>query len=292
MAGIIEYYLEKLCIELLEKQGYSYLLPEAQGSERENLSDVVLRGRLRNAIDKLNLDIPEDAKDQAFREVVNLPSQSLIENNETFHQMLTDDGVGVEYQKNGETVGGKVSLIDFENPLNNDLLVCNQFTVRENNITKRPDIVLFVNGLPLVVIELKNPADEKATIEKAYTQLQNYKEAIPSLFNYNGVLVISDGFDAKMGSLSAKKTRFMEWRTNDGIEEDKSIVPQIETLIKGMLRPDVLLDLIKQFTVFEKTRVEDPQTRLTNIETIKKNSRISSILCCQKSSGINQRCKS
>ena len=183
--------------------------------------------------------------------------------------MLTD-GVGVEYQKKGNTVGDRVYLLDFENPQSNSLFVCNQFTVSENNVTKRPDVVLFVNGLPLVVIELKNPTDRKAMVSKAFTQLQNYKKAIPSLFHYNGVLVASDGLDAKVGSLTAGWTRFMHWKTVDGIKEDKRTIPQMETLIKGMLRPDVLLDLIKQFVVFEKTTKEDPQTRITSIETVKK----------------------
>ncbi len=173
-------------------------------------------------------------------------------------------------KKNGDTVGDKVWLIDFENPLNNDLLACNQFTVIENGKTKRPDVVLLVNGLPLVVMELKNPADENATVQKAFTQLQNYKKAISSLFYYNGVLVASDGLDAKMGSLTAGWSRFMAWKTVDGAKEDKSTVPQIETLINGMLRPDVLLDLVKQFTVFEKTKKEDSETGLTSVETVKK----------------------
>jgi type I restriction enzyme R subunit len=269
MTKIFESDIEKFTIELLEKQGYVYLSPEEQETERPNLSDVVLRGRLKSAIDKLNPNIPEDAREQALREVLNLPSQNLIENNEAFHQMLTD-GVGVEYQKNGDTVGDKVWLIDFENPLNNDLLVCNQFTVVENEKTKRPDVILLVNGLPLAVIELKNPADENATVQKAFTQLQNYKKAISSLFYYNGVLVASDGLDAKMGSLTAGWSRFMAWKTVDGAKEDKSTVPQIETLINGMLRPDVLLDLVKQFTVFEKTKKEDSETGLTSVETVKK----------------------
>ena len=269
MTKIYESDIENFAIELLQKQGYSYLSPEEQESERENLFEVVLRGRLKSAIDTLNPDIPEDAKGQAFREVLNLPSQNLIENNEVFHQMLTD-GVSVEYQKGGETVGNTVKLIDFENPLRNDLLVCNQFTVTENEKTKRPDIVLLVNGLPLVVIELKNPADENATVQKACTQLQNYKKAIPSLFQYNGVLVASDGLDAKMGSLTAGWSRFMAWKTVDGIKEDSATTPQIETIIKGMLRPDVLLDLVRGFTVFEKHKKEDSQTGLTSVETVKK----------------------
>ncbi len=269
MTKIYESDIENFCIELLEKQGYTYLSPEEQEIERADLADVVLRGRLKSAIDKLNPSIPEDAKEQALREILNLPNQNLIENNEAFHQMLTD-GVGVEYQKNGDTVGDKVWLIDFKTPLNNDLLVCNQFTVTENNITKRPDIVLLVNGLPLVVLELKNPTDENATVQKAFTQLQNYKNAIPSLFYYNGILVASDGLDAKMGSLTAGWTRFMGWKTVDGEREDSNTTPQIETLTNGMLAPHILLDLIKQFTVFEKTKREDAESGLTSIETVKK----------------------
>ncbi len=269
MTKIYESDIEHFAIELLQKQGYAYLSPEEQESERESLSEIVLRGRLKAVIDKFNPGIPEDARQQALREVLNLPSQNLIENNEAFHQMLTD-GVGVEYQKNGDTVGGKVWLIDFETPLNNDILVCNQFTVIENNVTKRPDIVILINGLPLAVIELKNPTDENATVRKAFNQLQNYKNAISSLFYYNGVLVASDGLDAKMGSLTAGWEWFMSWKTVDGIREDKTTTPQIETLIKGMLRPDVLLDFIKHFTVFEKTRREDSETGLTSVATIKK----------------------
>jgi len=269
MNRIFESDVEKMTIELLEQQGYVYLSSEEQEAERGGLSEVVFRNRLKTAIDKLNPNIPENAKEQALREVLNLSSQSLIENNEVFHRMLID-GVRVEYQKNGDTAGDIVWLIDFENPLNNNFLVCNQFTVVENNVTRRPDVVILVNGLPLAVIELKNPADENATVKKAFTQLQNYKKAISSLFYYNGILVASDGLDAKMGSLTADWSRFIAWKTVDGIKEEKSTTPQIETLINGMLRPDILLDLIKQFTVFEKNKKEDPKTKLTSIETVKK----------------------
>ncbi len=269
MTKIYESDIENFAIELLEQQGYVYLAPEDQEEERGGLSEVILRGRLKAAIDKLNPNIPEDARDQALREVLSLPSQNLIENNEIFHRMLTD-GIGVEYQKGGDTRGDRVWLIDFANPLSNDLVVANQFTVVENDINKRPDIVLLVNGLPLVVIELKNPADENATVKKAFTQLQNYKDAIPNLFFYNGVLVASDGLDAKAGSLTAGWSRFMAWKTVDGIREDKSSTPQMETIIKGMLRPDILLDLIKQFTVFEKAKKVDADTGLIKIVTSKK----------------------
>ena len=277
MTKLYESDVEKLAIEMLEKQGYVYLSPEKQEAERQNLSDVVLRARLKAAIDSLNPTIPGNVREQALRQVVALSGQNPIENNEAFYQMLIE-GVAEEYQKNGETVGAKVRLMDFHNPPNNNLVVCNQFTVTENNpafghgtgITKRPDVVLFINGLPLVVVELKNPTDENATVQKAFAQLQTYKQVIPSLFCYNGILVASDGFDARAGSLTSGWTRFMAWKTVDGKKEDSSTTPQIETLIRGMLRPDVLLDLIRHFTVFEKTKKEDVSSGLITIETVKK----------------------
>ena len=277
MTPLYESDVEKLAIEMLEKQGYVYLSPEKQEAERQNLSDVVLRAHLKAAIDSLNPTIPGNVREQALRQVVALSGQNLIESNEAFYQMLIE-GVAEEYQKNGETVGAKVRLMDFHNPPNNNLVVCNQFTVTENNpafghgtgITKRPDVVLFINGLPLVVVELKNPTDENATVQKAFAQLQTYKQVIPSLFCYNGILVASDGFDARAGSLTSGWSRFMAWKTVDGKKEDSSTTPQIETLIRGMLRPDVLLDLVRHFTVFEKTKKEDISSGLITIETVKK----------------------
>ncbi len=257
MLSLYESEVEEWVVELLQEQGYTYLSPEEQKRERGDFSEVVFRERLRDAVIRLNPDIPESELEYALREVLGLSSQSMVENNAIFHEYLIE-GVPVEYQKESNTVGGKVMLVDFENPLNNDLIVCNQYTVIDNSSKTeiRPDVVLLINGLPLVVIELKNPTDKKATIERAYTQLDNYKEAAPSLFYYNGVLVASDGLDARAGSLTAGMDRFMAWKTVDGVREDKSTTPQVETLIKGMLRPDVLLDLIRQFTVFEKLRTD------------------------------------
>ena len=269
MNKITEDEVEQVAIELLEEQGYFYLAPEEWEVELGDLSNVLLRDRLKAAIDKLNPTIPQEAKEQALRVVSNLPSQNLVENNEAFHRMLTD-GIDVEYMSDDGVKGDKVWLINFKEPTENDLVVCNQFTVIQNNTNKRPDLVLFVNGLPLVVIELKNPADENATVKKAYTQLQNYKNAITNLFYYNGILVASDGLDAKVGSLTAGWSRFMVWKTSDGAKEDKITIPQMQTVIQGMLRPDVLLDLIKQFTVFEKTKKADTKTGFTTIETAKK----------------------
>ena len=271
---ITEDAVEQMTVEILEAQGYSYvygpsITPDGECPERDHFSDVVLKGRLKTAIDKLNPKVKSEAREQALRQVVNLPSQNLVENNEVFHRMLTD-GVEVEYLGDHGVQGDKVWLFDFNDLSRNEFVVCNQFTVIQNNINKRPDVVLFVNGIPLVVIELKNPADENATVKKAFTQIQNYKKAIANLFYYNEILVASDGFDAKSGTLTSDWSRFMAWKTVDGIKEDKATVPQIETLIKGMLRPDVLLDLIKQFIVFEKSKKEDSKTGLIRIETVKK----------------------
>jgi len=269
MTPIFESDIEQFVIELLQGQGFDYLSPEQQEAERQDLNEVVLLNRLKNAIDTLNPTIPDEAKEQALRQALNLPSQNLLDNNEAFHRMLTN-GIEVEYLVDGNIRGDNVWLIDFDEIRNNEFLVCNQFTVIENNVNKRPDVVIFINGLPLVVIELKNPADENATVAKAFTQLQNYKDAIPSLFFYNGILVASDGFDAKAGTISSDFSRFAAWKSVDGIREDKTTTPQIETMIKGMIRKDVLLDLLKQFIVFEKSKKQDQKTGLSSVITVKK----------------------
>lgn len=269
MSKLYESSIEQFVIELLQNQGYLYLSPEEQENERENLSEVILRGRLKEAIERINPNKPEAVKEQALKNVLNLPSQNLIENNEAFHKMLVD-GIRGEFLSEDGIRGDEIRLIDFENFENNEFLVCNQFTVKEGENTKRPDVVLFVNGLPLVIIELKNPADENATVQKAFTQLQNYKDAIPSLFFYNAILIASDGMDAKAGSLTSLWQRFLSWKTADGEKEDKATIPQLETLAKGMLNKEVLLDLIRNFTVFEKTKREDPKTGQTFIDTVKK----------------------
>jgi type I restriction enzyme R subunit len=272
MTRIFESTIEEFVIELLRQQGWKYLAPEEQELERSNLSEVVLKDRLKRAIATINPELSEEAREQALRQVLNLPSQNLIDNNEAFHRMLTE-GIEIEIMGEEGIKGDKVWLIDFAHPDNNEFVVCNQFTVIENNINKRPsrpDVVLFVNGLPLVVIELKNPTDENATVQKAFTQLQNYKNAIPSLFHYNAVLVASDGLDAKAGTISSDLSRFLAWKSIDGFKEDKTTVPQIETLIKGMLTRSVLLDLIRHFIVFEKSKKEDPETGLASVVTIKK----------------------
>lgn len=269
MTKIFESTIEEFVIELLQSEDWLYLPPEGQESERADLGEVVLKNRLKRAIDDLNPGISEEARGQALRQVVNLPSQNLMDNNEAFHRMLTE-GIEVEVMSEDGIKGDKVQLVDFKNAGNNEFLVCNQFTAIENNITKRPDVVLFINGLPVIVIELKNPTDENATVQKAFTQLSNYKNAIPSLFAYNAALVASDGLDARAGTISSDLSRFLSWKSVDGIKEDSKTTPQIETLIRGMLSKKVILDLICHFIVFEKGKKEDLKTGLSSVVTIKK----------------------
>jgi type I restriction enzyme, R subunit len=269
MTKITESKVEDMVIEMLEMVGYTYLSPEEQEVERESLSDTVLANRLRSAVDQINPDASISAREQAVKDVLNLPSQNLLENNEAFHRMLTE-GVEVEEMGDDGLKGGKVWLVDFDNPENNEFLVSNQFTVTSDDKKKRPDVILIVNGLPLVVIELKNPVDENATVKKAFTQLQNYKTTIPQLFFYNALLVASDGLDAKAGSLTANWSRFMQWKSRDGQKDDSVTCPQIETMVNGLLNKEALLDVVKQFTVFEKSKKEDTETGLVTIETVKK----------------------
>ena len=287
MTKITENTIETFCIELLEKQGYEYIYapdiaPDKVNGEaregalgysdktlRSDFDDVLLSSRLSDAVDRINPTISLEARQEAIKEISRIHSPELLSNNERFHRLLTE-GVKVSYQKDGNQRGDLVWLVDFANPENNDFVVANQLTVIENGVNKRPDVVLFVNGLPLVVIELKNAADENATIKSAFKQLQTYKQAIPSLFTYNGLMIISDGLEAKAGALSAGLSRFMSWKTADGKEEASRLVSQLETLIKGMLAKETLLDLIRHFIVFEKSKTEDPKTGVVTIETVKK----------------------
>jgi len=269
-----ESQLENNIIQLLQSQGYTHIYgptiaPDITTIERNSFEEVILKQRLINAVNKLNPNIPEEAKQQAIKQIINIHSIDQTANNESFHNYITN-GIEVEYLKDGYLKGTRVILIDYEHPENNEWLCINQYVIQYNNLIKRPDIILFVNGLPLVGIELKNPEDENATLESAYHQFQTYKNYIPLLYDYNSLLVISDGVDAKYGSLTAPITRFMTWKTKDGIQEDPITEPQINTLVKGLLNHATLLEIIKDFTVFEKEKKYDDETGLTRIETVKK----------------------
>lgn len=265
--------IEKLAIALLEHQGYTYingvqLAPDAGDMERTSFEEVVLKQRLENAVRRINPMIPIDAQQDAVKQILRIASPDVLSNNESFHRLLTE-GIPVTKRKDGQERGDRVFLIDFENPLHNEFLLVNQFTIVENGVNKRPDIILFVNGLPLVVIELKNATDDKTTIQSAFRQIETYKAMISSLFTFNAFSVISDGLEAKAGTISAGLSRFMAWKTTDGISEASKQISELETLIKGMLQPTVLLDLVRHFVVFEKFRKEDADGIVT-VQTVKK----------------------
>ncbi len=200
----------------------------------------------------LILKFPRKRRSRLCKSCSACPAADLLECNEQFHQLLTE-GIPIECTKDGERIGEHLYLIDFKNPLQNDLALCQQYRFIEANHTKRLDLLLFVNGLPLVVFELKNPTSSPSTLDSAYQQLQNYKAAIPVLFQYNALLIISDGLNARAGSLSAPNSRLMAWKCIDG-QKPASDTAQLATLIQGMLQPTVLLDLIYYFTLFDPKR--------------------------------------
>jgi type I site-specific restriction-modification system R (restriction) subunit/very-short-patch-repair endonuclease len=312
MTRITENTIESFTIELLNKLGYEYIyapdiapefpsfggVSEGRGGkfpssgemsedrggtdQRETYEQVLLLRRLQQAVKHINPSIPADAQAEAIKEIQRIVSPELLVNNETFHRLLTE-GIPVSKRVGGDDRGDRVWLIDFKNPQNNNFVVANQFTVSstssdtaavdERSRTKRPDVILFVNGIPLVVIELKNAADENASIHSAFRQIETYKAVIPSLFTYNGFVVISDGLEAKAGTISSGFSRFMSWKSADGKAEASHLVSQLETLIQGMLNKETLIDLIRHFIVFEKTtktQLDASNTEITTICTIKK----------------------
>lgn len=253
--GISESDIENLALEWLFELGYNIIhgpniAPGELAAERKSYGDVVFDDRLREALVRLNPGTPVVAQEEALRKVLHLDSPDLLVNNHVFHSMLTD-GIAVEYYSEGRIVGDQVRLIDFDNPDNNDWLAVNQFTVVEGHRKRRPDIIIFLNGLPLVVIELKNAVDEEATIWSAFNQLQTYKQQIPSLFAYNEALIISDGLQARIGSLTADTEWFQHWRTIDGSEAAPTTMSELEVLLNGILEKKRFLDFIRHFIVFE-----------------------------------------
>ncbi|RID97394.1 type I restriction endonuclease subunit R [Simplicispira hankyongi] len=248
--------LEQETLAWLQDVGYTHrygpdIAFDGSSPERADYRQVVLPFRLREAINRLNPGIPVAAREDAIKQVTDLGIPSLLSANRAFHKLLVG-GVPVQYQKDGETRGDFVRLIDWAHPEKNEWWAINQFTIKGPHKTRRPDIILFVNGLPLVLLELKNPADENANIWKAFDQIETYKEQIPDVFQYNEVLVISDGTDALMGSLSANAERFMAWRTIDGVNLDPlGQFQELQTLVRGVLAPKYLLDYIRYFVLFE-----------------------------------------
>ncbi len=272
--SLYESDIEESLIEHLERLGYSYvpgptLSPDGEHPERKNYGEVILWGRLETAIRRLNDKIPDSAVTQALRQIRTVAGADLVEKNRTMYQYLTQ-GIEVTAMVEGKERGLRVQLISFDNLQKDDLLVTNQFTIIEGNIQKRPDVIIFVNGLPLVVIELKNPDDEQATVKNAFLQLQTYKRVIPSLFVTNALLVASDGLDAFAGSLTAGWDRFAAWKSSDGEKLATKTDPLLAILTDGLLRPPALLDVLRSFTAFERVKKTDPKTKQVTIDLVKK----------------------
>ena len=254
---IVESTVEESALEWLSSLGYeiangAVIAPGEMLAERGSYDQVVLERRLRDAVERLNPRIPAEARNEAVRKVLRTEHPTLVTNNRAFHRMFVD-GVTVEYRRrDGRIAGDLVRLVDLDDPGNNDWLAVNQFTVVDGQNNRRPDLVIFVNGLPLGVVELKNPADEDATIWKAFQQLQTYKKQIPALFAYNEALIASDGLEARIGSLTADKERFMPWRTIEGQEPASAKLLQLEVLIRGVFDHRRFLDLVRYGVVFDR----------------------------------------
>lgn len=259
MKGVTEDHVEQATLEWLAALGWEVghgpdvSPPDAKtpGTERDTYREVALRHRLRDAIRRLNPHIPAGAQDEACRMVLNPNIPGQVQANRQMHRWLVE-GVPVQYQKEGETRGDRVKLVDWTDTARNDWLALNQFSIQGPKLTRRPDVVLFLNGLPVVVVELKNPGDENADLWAAFNQLQAYKEDIPDLFQSNALLVISDGIEARVGSLTADQERFMAWRTIDGVTVDPlGAMKELETLVHGLFQRDLLLDYLRHFILFE-----------------------------------------
>jgi type I restriction enzyme R subunit len=259
--SLTESIVEDAALTWFGELGYSvghgpHMAPGEPEAERESFGEVVLVERLRAAMRKINPLIPEEAREEALLKVLRVATPSLVQTNRAFHKLLRD-GVDVEYARpDGSTKHDKVWLVDFADPEANDWLAVNQFTVIEGQHNRRADIVVFINGLPLSLIELKNAADEDATIWNAYAQLQTYKAEIPSLLAYNAALVVSDGLEARMGSITANQEWFKVWRTIDGEGDAPKTALELEVLVRGVFERQRFLDLLRHFITFE----EDPDT--------------------------------
>ena len=248
--------VEQVALDWLASVGWKVahgpdIAPDRSGAERSDYGEVVLAKRLRDALAELNPHLPAEALGDAFRKLTRPEGATLEARNRAFHRMLVE-GVTVEYRADeGAIRGAQVQVIDFDEPASNDWLAVNQFTVTENQHTRRPDVVLFVNGLPLGIIELKNPADEDATLWTAWQQLQTYKAELPSLFSMNDVLMVSDGVQARIGTLTAGREWFKPWRTITGERLAGTHLTELQVMLEGSCEPERFLSLVRDFIVFE-----------------------------------------
>lgn len=257
---LTESHIEQATLSWLSELGWAVahgpdLGPEGIAPERVSYGEVLLGGRLRQRLAAINPQLPQDAIDDVARKIVAVELPGLVEENRRLHKLLAD-GVAVQYMQKDGTIKNDIAwLVDWNNE-KNDWLAVNQFTVIEERHNRRPDVILFLNGLPVAVIELKNAGDEDATVDGAFRQIQAYKKQIPDLFRTNGLIVISDGLKARVGSLTADFERFMPWRTIDGKKIAAKGQPELETMIRGLFQPDILLQLLRRFTVFQQNGPE------------------------------------
>ena len=252
-----EAMLEEAAIEILQSLDYDYAFgPDislgGDYEERKDYREVILSQRVKDALFKINRDLPMEALDDAYRQLITFNSPMLEENNRYFHQLMTE-GIEVSFNEGGHIRTKRAYIIDFENMSNNEFVVVNQFTIIENE-ERRPDLIVFVNGLPLVVIELKSASDENVGIDSAYNQIQTYKRDIPSLFNYNAFCILSDGINAKAGTITSNEEWFMNWRTADGEDIAPLSQPQYEVLLNGMFQKERLLDIMHNFIIFQESK--------------------------------------
>ncbi|WP_241592941.1 type I restriction endonuclease subunit R [Rosenbergiella epipactidis] len=273
MAKMTESDIEVMAIEQLMAQGFEYLYgpdiePGSASTLLRNFKQVVLEQHLLAALQRINPHLTSQQCEEALKQVTSINSPDLMANNLAFHRLLTE-GINIEVTKEGVTQGNLAWLIDFADPSNNDFVVINQLTIKEDRHTRRPDVILYINGLPLIVIELKNATDENATVEGAYKQIKTYQHQIPALFTYNAFSIISDGLEAKAGTVSADFTRYMTWKTANGRTKASTTQPQLEVILQGLLNPVTLLDMVRHFIVFETSKHED-SNGIISIRSVKK----------------------
>lgn len=260
LENFTEDLLEEAAIEILQGLGYKYVFSpdissDGQYPERKDYHEVILEQRVKDALYKINRDLPIEALEDAYRQIITFNSPMLEENNRSFHKLLVE-GIEVSFKEKGNIRTKRAFIVDFENPDKNEFLVANQFTIIENE-ERRPDLIIFINGIPLVLIELKSASDENVGIEQAYNQIQTYKRDIPSLFNYNAFCILSDGINAKAGTITSNEEWFMNWRSIDGEIIEPLSKPQYEVLFGGMLSKNRLLDIISNFVIFQESKEEE-----------------------------------
>lgn len=260
--------IENLLIQLLQEQGYHYqygssVIPQAEHQLRASRDEVLLFPILQAQLKRINPTASDSALQEAYQKITHIEGSDLLSKNEQFHLWLRD-GIKIESFSNGETINEQIFLVDLQNVEKNDFRVVNQFTIKENNHEKRCDVVIFVNGIPLVLCELKNPLDEKADLQRAFTQIRNYQTSIPSLFVYNGLCVISDGLEARVATFPAPFSRYLAWKSpltdRRGVGGEAVRNTELETLVIHLFNPATLLDLIVNYTVFEQEESKNETT--------------------------------